>query len=293
MGIRRYFAATIVFLFFLNSFHKTMAFGLRQSTIDSPILYSLLKQKFEIKQKKHANITRMVRTVVSMMLAFGSGLFGATLLDSYMKGKPLNTKNWFWWIFDKLGKVVEQQPKSSQQQGTGIKVEAGVRLRTPEELKNIAFGGAEKKQQATVVNYKTYFKPLFCLTTIGAYFFCRFLLREQPTPFYDVLLAFVADWKTHKVRTPKEFHQFFNKLYLTYEKQYELMMSEDVAMTIVRQVMMICTSRISDELGVDDNDANRLNVDAQREAERVERESLWQGWQLLPTLCKFFVYFFI
>ncbi len=290
----------------VSSTHYLMASSHHQKSFESPLLYALLKQKFEVKQKKGSFLKSTVRNISALVLAVGCGVVGATMLDSYLSNKTLSNYGWGGWLLDKFSSVVETTaetvPTVVEGDGAGVKVGAGLRIRSVAEVKGMVTGAAAKavsvvqqpfQSQPQTVKRKTLFKPLFCLTTIGAYFVCRYLIREQSTPFLDLLTSFVADWKTHKLRTPKEFYWLFDKLDASYQKNHELMISEEVAMMLTRQLITVCTSRITQELGVDDTEANRWNLDYQREAERSEKESSWLGWQLLPTMCKFVAYFFM
>ena len=262
-------------------------------------LYALLKQKLEAKTDHSNQLKSMSRHLAVIMLAVGCGIVGGTLLDVYVnKSTFLGKKRWCGWLIDLFGSAVENASPVGvtvgSGSGVGVNVEGGIRLRTPEELKNLVTGTADKvinmtKEKPPEAPRKTLFKPLFCLTTVSSYFICRYLLREQYMPYYDALVAFVADWEMNKIRTPKEFHPFFDQVSTAYQEHDELMISEDVAMTMIRQIMTVCTSRINDELGVSDTEVSETH----RALELAEKESTWIGWQLLPTICKLFAYFFV
>ncbi len=273
------------------------------SAHDSPLLYALLKQRLECKAPKNTKWSGMLRHVCAISLAVGCGVVGGATLDYYLfsdinNGSVSKKKRFFGWCLDHFGSVVEKTVEVGRMGSIGASASAGFRIRTPEELKGMAINAAKKTQEMmekappeTV--QKSMFKPLFCISTMCSYFLCRYLLRERQMPFYSTLKTFVVDWEMHKKRTPKEFHVFFQKLYESYEQNGELEMNEEVAMTLVRQLSMVCSSRIFDELGISDIDANQFNNNYLVEVVKQEEESMWFGWQFLPVLCKVFTYFFM
>lgn len=259
---------------------------------ESPLLYSLLQEQFEIKPQRMSKIERGIRKVSALVLAIGCGIVGSTVIDHYLGEHATHHNGWAFWLLQKFGSTLQHPvaPKISSTD-TGIAVQAGVRLRTPREIASLA-NGAVDKAMGVVQPKKTIFKPLCCCITVGAYFVIDALLTISPRPFYTCLVSFVKNWQQHKIRTPQEFHSFFDRLHTLYRKDHDLLISEEVAMTVIRQITMVCSSKIKQDLGVNESDANYRYFTLEREMIMQEKEYAWLGWQMLPTLCTILSYFF-
>lgn len=265
---------------------------------DNALLYSLLKQKFEDKPTQRSLWPGIGRHVAAIGLAIGCGVVGAALLDHAIVQASGDYIPFFRWLLERFGSAVEKAQGKKQDaqapEGIGISVEAGIRFRTPKEFKDMAENAMDSaasllhEEVLPLTPQKTMFKPLFCIIAVGSYVLCRYLLQEESTPFYDRLNIFVADWEMHRKKTPQEFHHLFDRLHGMYNKHGDLDISEQTAMSLVRQISMVCTSRMVEELGITDVE----QVNQQRDMLIAEKELTLIGWQLLPTICNLLARFF-
>jgi hypothetical protein len=115
-------------------------------------------------------------------------------------------------------------------------IQAGIPLATAYLASKLTSRYILKKQKSPLRKKIT--ASLFLITAIIFYLLTRYITQPKEITNLERLENFIKNWQQHKTATPEKFCEKFENLYILYQKQKNLNITQDEADRIVKKIIM-------------------------------------------------------